>query len=334
MTSLDGDLVTSRHIDGKLYFAVGNSVSIPGPRATWHEEPPLPLDFTPPPIVSGRDQGDARHDAPVQWYWNGTPVIEQVTGYLAYESKASYRERLRRMPLKKLLSQTAFALDKHDQFLSKETLIRPSRVYLGRQLRDNDGHWNMLSLVAVDISQQWAHISASATIIGEEGIVYLSPENVYLAVARSDVPTGDYDSAPEMNSDIHKLRLNHNSIDHVATGLVPGWVADPNMRFTLEHAPLPINSMNERNGLLRLATTSTRYFEFQEERPIALGAAANLLVLQQQGRQLAPIAARFGFELNTTLISAEFKKDSAYLTTYRDSDVIVVDLNKLRRPGT
>jgi uncharacterized secreted protein with C-terminal beta-propeller domain len=302
-TKLDGHLSTSRQIDGQLYLVIGNSLDLPAPIGTWHDEPILPANWS-GQVLSNPTSTPGK---PASAQIDGKPYIEQVTGHFTYETEPQYRARLQRLSLDQLGPRYTSSRSTAGRAVAGG-LINPASFYAGIDARDTYGYWSMSSVVLLDPADGKPGIKSSSSILGAEGLAYVSPDNLYLAVSRYETPMGDW--LGELKTDLYKFHLGRTDVDLVASGQAPGTVLN---QF----------SMDEESGRLRIATTSQR----------TDGSSNNMLVLQQQGKSLQVKGGLTALGFDERIYSARFEGDRGYLVTFRQVDpLFVIDLSNPVKP--
>jgi uncharacterized secreted protein with C-terminal beta-propeller domain len=303
-TRLDGYLSTSREIGGRLYLVIGNSLDLPAPIGAWHDEPQLAANW------SGQVSFNVASSPgkPASAQIDGKTYIEQVTGHFSYETEAQYRARLQRMPLDQLGPRYTSSRSTPDRAVAGG-LINANSFYTGIDGRDTYGYWSMSSVVLLDPTDGKPGIKSSSSVLGAEGLAYVSPDSLYLVVSRYETPMGDW--LGELKTDLYKFHLGSDDVDLVASGQAPGTVLNP-------------FSMDEEAGRLRIATTSER----------SDGSSNNVLVLEQQGKALQVKGGLTGLGFDERIYSARFEGDRGYLITFRQVDpLFVIDLSNPVKPA-
>jgi len=138
---LDGRLITSRAIDGRLYLALGDALDAPTPNTV-----SAAADAAQAAIASASDSGGA-----------------------VYESEQSYRQRLVET-WKTLLPQ--YSIDQQPSV----AMVSAPGVYV----HDADGYANLTSVLLVDMSDAVPAPKSTATIEADAQTAYASTSGLYL----------------------------------------------------------------------------------------------------------------------------------------------------------
>jgi len=309
-SALDGWLTSSREIGGKLYLIMNNGLNPPMPgtidigEPTQTQEPYWGWGYvrlvTPGGVTDGTSI-DLRAEPATMTVWH-----QQYR----YETEDEFRARLEGMSLDDLLPQYSASVRGADGQMVDSSGSLAGQIYVP----DDDSHytWNMSSVVLINLDDPQPGPTASTNIIGMQGDVYASAENLYVTTRVHETPMGDWEG--ETRTDIYKFNLGDSSVDLEATGEVPGWV-------------LNSFSMDEAGDQFRIATSSSES-----------SASNNVFVLREQGRDLKIIGGVTGLALAEKIYAARFVGDKAYLVTFpvasRGWDpLFTVDLSDPTQPG-
>jgi uncharacterized secreted protein with C-terminal beta-propeller domain len=303
---LDGSLNTSRVIDGKLYLVLYNYATMPAPKATYHLVPPLAPDWN----GQTRDYGaDITTPGYIHRYSNlgDKAYLEQVGGYLEYESEASYRKRLSAMSLDELAPSYTSSVPGAQPISGN--LLNPNTVYSGPTSSDSYDYWRMSSVVAIDTGDRKGGIESSAAVTGVSGDnIYVSRNSAYLAASTYETPMGDWQG--EYRTDLYKFDLSPKGINLVASGAAPGSIIDS-------------FAMDEKDGRLRIATTSGTWSE----------RSGNVFVMEQHGQSLQIAGGLSDLGVQESVRSARFDGDRGYIVTFlRQDPLFVIDLSNPIQP--
>ena len=189
---------------------------------------------------------------------------------------------------------------------SRETL-RIDQVYYDGETQGTDAFVN---LMAIDASN--GEHKELSVMTGFASTVYMSQDSLYLTYQKwvgtilwidGEVGTEDEDST---RTTIHKVAVDGLSMEPVATGNVKGWLLD---QF----------SMDEKDGLLRVATT-TSWASLEN----------NVYVL---GPDMSLMGSLEGLAPTERIYASRFIGDTLYLVTFRQIDpLFVIDLKDPTSP--
>jgi uncharacterized secreted protein with C-terminal beta-propeller domain len=161
------------------------------------------------------------------------------------------------------------------------------------------------SIISFDL--ETAAPPATATIVSSAGAVYASADALYLAVAHAWTEGDDV-------STVHKFRISDEPSDtgYVASGAVPGRVLN---QF----------AMDEREGLLRIATTNGHV--------PSPDVASQLSVLGVEGDTLVMVGAIGNIAPTEDIRSVRFDGTRAFVVTFKKTDpLFVFDLSDPAEP--
>jgi len=161
----------------------------------------------------------------------------------------------------------------------------------------------------------------SATILSRTGEVFVSENNVYMAVPHNQAPSTpwfeDWDNHTHV-SVVHKFALprENPSPTYAASGVVKGNV-------------LNSFSMDEYKDFLRIATTTPRSWWMNNSRP----QESVLSVFRQEGSTLQLHGQLDNIAPTEQIYSARFVGDRAYIVTFLQIDpLFAIDLSDPARP--
>lgn len=180
---------------------------------------------------------------------------------------------------------------------------------------------DMLSVVTIDLASGIQVVDATG-VLATGDIVYSSEQNLYVATQRwSDwrwLETGEVSERPEgPTTEIHMFDVSSADIsEYVASGSVDGYLLN---QF----------SMDEHNGVLRVATTTS---------PNGWGADAEseskITVLRPGDASLAKIGEVGGLGKSEQIYSVRFMGDVGYVVTFRQTDPLyTIDLSDPSAPA-
>ena len=292
-TEMDGQLVTSRTVDGQLRLVLTNDMHLPMPIAR-------PVEGT-----SGAEQTapiaeskQIRLAVDMAWY----PVVE--ANYV-YEARDEYLARVREEIFAAGPQFRSMALD--GSVISESPFLSATEIY--RPASHLDQH--AVTVATFDLTSDVMGPAATATIM-TNGLqqVYVDEDSIY--VFAEQAPNQQWSevglwSAGEMpKTGVWKFEIDNQShdIELVATGEFDG-------------ALLNQFAADEHNGRLRVVT---------EARWNSVGQS--LHVLEQVGDELKVVGSLDGIATNEQLYSVRFLENTVFFVTFRQTDpLFVVDLS-------
>jgi len=303
-TRLDGWLVDSRAIDGRVLVVTQDSFDIPAP-AIITIPPPDPQPVDPAPIVPiDPETGEPLPPTgeplaciayPGRWITDGTTY--------RYEDETSYRARL-----EKAWETTAaprFSVSVTGGEGTGGELVALGHTFLPVKAKDN----SMLSVTSFETSDDVAGPDAVTSVAGISGQVYASTSSLYVSAANWGAWWDVTDASSSTN--IYKFDLQQVDAPLVAMGSVPGVALD---QFSFDETD---------DGLLRVATTNG----FGE------AAASGVFVLAASAGNLQTIGSVTGLAKGERIYSVRFVGDRGYVSTFRQVDpLFVINLANPRAP--
>jgi len=167
-----------------------------------------------------------------------------------------------------------------------------------------DREFSLTTVGAVDI-MAGDPIKAKTFLIGSAGTVYVSPENLYIAI------NSPYDYSSPQGTDVYAFALDDGRLSYSAHGTVDGTLLN---QF----------SMDEYGGNLRIATTvedTNRWGNNRFSKVSVLDSRMNVIGSVDN---LAP---------GERIYAARFMGDRLYLVTFRETDpLFVIDVSDPARP--
>lgn len=150
------------------------------------------------------------------------------------------------------------------------------------------------------------------TYLGSGGQLYMSKNNLYLAVPRYDEKAMDQaNSVFTPNTSIYKFSVKDTEVKFQSTADIPGTLLN---QF----------SMDEHNGYFRLVTT--KGYAWDERQP----STNQLLILDENLKQVGMINELAHGE---RIYSARFMGDKIYLVTFKETDpLFVIDASEPSQP--
>ena len=293
-TRLEGSLIATRAVDEQLFAVVRNDLWIPPPIYEAEDLPPSEVD---------PDGKPAPPDgaSPIYLYgYRGPWAQVQYT----YETADEYVQRLRAAPLDDILPGYSVESASGEQLAG--LLDDPAAIYLPPDSLSED----LLTVARIDLSADEPAEPVTTSVQGSGGHVYASRDSLYVAGR----PAMTWRWAPDVawdSSRIYKFDLTRAEIPLAATGVVAGTL---NNQF----------SMDERDGLFRIATTTNSF---------GLRSSNSLFVLQQDGDELVSKGALTNLAVSERIYSVRYVDDLAYMVTFRQIDpLFVIDLSDPTKP--
>jgi uncharacterized secreted protein with C-terminal beta-propeller domain len=178
---------------------------------------------------------------------------------------------------------------------------------------------DMLSIVTIDVGSGLTVVDATGTLATGQTI-YASTENLYVATQGWQAWQWGMGIVPEepeeITTEIHKFDISSSDVtNYVASGQVEGYLLN---QF----------SMDEHEGLLRVATTST---------PAWWGeggdSESQVTLLEDRDGDLAQMGRIGGLGRTEQIYSVRFMGDIAYVVTFRQTDPLyTLDLSNPMNP--
>ncbi|HEV8605386.1 MAG TPA: beta-propeller domain-containing protein [Tepidisphaeraceae bacterium] len=287
-TYLDGNLNTSRQIDGRLYIVLDNSLRLPGPMMITVGEPQEEEDTGRWSWYGVGDRGAIFDLNATSAFADDSSVYTPMKQQYRYETEAEFRARLEGMPLVDLLPGYMTRVSGAEGQIVESSGDLAGEIYTPQHAQNFER--SMLSVVLMDLDDSQPGPTATTSVIGTSAQVYASSKSLYLTSQARETPMGDWQG--ETRTDIYKFSLGESSVDLEASGEVPGWV-------------LNSFSMDEEQDQFRIATSNSEG-----------GASNNVFVLGEHGDQLEIIGGVTGLALSERIFAARFVGDKAYLVTF------------------
>ncbi|MFA5212272.1 MAG: beta-propeller domain-containing protein [Methanoregula sp.] len=168
----------------------------------------------------------------------------------------------------------------------------------------NDQEYSLTTIGAVDI-RATEPVKAKTFFIGSAGIVYVSTNNLYIAI-----PAAGNDRVTR-TTELYAFALDEGRLTYSARGLVDGTLSN---QF----------AMDESGGNLRVATT------LQDNSQSRDGQSSKVTILDDRMRILGTVGS---LAPGQQIYAARFMGDRLYLVTFRETDpLFVIDLVNPRNP--
>jgi inhibitor of cysteine peptidase len=180
----------------------------------------------------------------------------------------------------------------------KETEIPATEIYYSDV---SDYYYMYTTIMAINTQNDDQEPTYETILLGASSNLYVSPDNIYLTFPVWGNGVGD-----SQKTTIHRIHIEGNNIEPVASGEVPGTVLN---QF----------SMDEYDGYFRVATTT--HGETPRNDVYVLNMALNIT------------GSLTGLAPGETIYSARFMGERCYLVTFRSIDpLFVIDLSNPDAP--
>jgi len=190
--------------------------------------------------------------------------------------------------------------------------VSPSDIYYANV---TDYYYEFTTIIAINVQDDSVEPVHETFLLGASRGIYVSQNNIYLAIPRYDV------NASSEKTEIHRFRIEGNSIESEASGEVPGFILN---QF----------SMDEYGENFRIATTTERWTELAPPSSNSIYVLDLDLNIVGRLEDLAP---------GESIHSARFMGTRCYLVTFKKIDPLFVIsledpanpvvLGKLKIPG-
>jgi uncharacterized secreted protein with C-terminal beta-propeller domain len=275
---LDGQFSDSRLLGGRIYLVSQSDFHLPAPTYSCSEVEWTSEDAPENSVATMA----ALEPAIMRWMppiWGGNSCV--------YETEVEYFARLEGQILTTVLpAYTVFDAD--EQIADSGLLADAGSVFrpYGRE------HARLLSVTAIDLTGNPAIADAVAVPTGWVDRVYMSPENLYVAVPTAlTTDDGQFRSAVGLVQ--FALEGPNGGIELNAQGLVAGWLPS-------------VFAMDEHEGYFRIVT----------QEGWGRDASTHLYVLEAVGGQLVTVGDLPGLAPGERLHSVRFMGDQAFVVTF------------------
>ncbi|MGA2498927.1 MAG: beta-propeller domain-containing protein [Tepidisphaeraceae bacterium] len=295
-TTLDGNLDSSRDINGKIYVVLNQDINLPSPLIVQ-----APADTTGGGTTGSTGDGSSGSGSG-STVTGATPADTTSTTTYVYESEAAYRARLEAMDISTLLPGYTVTIG---STTTTGSLVDTSKFYAQQTVSDAYG---MFSVVTIDANNATPQPIDTASVLGCSGDIYMSQDSLYITSTTYDDTMGQWSGDPY--TDIYQFAVTDAGVNFEAAGQVPGWT-------------LNSYSMDESNGYFHIATTTDS----------SDTSSNNIYVMQDQGNTLQVTGSIQGLALSERIYAARFVGDQGYLVTYRQVDpLFTIDLTDPANP--
>jgi uncharacterized secreted protein with C-terminal beta-propeller domain len=184
-----------------------------------------------------------------------------------------------------------------------ETKIPATDIYYSDV---SDNYYMYTTIIAINTQNDDQEPTYETILLGASSNLYVSPNNIYLTIPVWGSDVWGIDVGDFQKSSIHRIHLEGDEMEYVASGEVPGMVLN---QF----------SMDEYDGYFRVATTT------YGETPL------NHIYILDMG--LSIVGSLEGLAPGETIYSARFMGERGYLVTFRQVDpLFVIDLSDPNNP--
>jgi len=298
-TRLDGWLVDSRAIEGRVLVVTQDTFNIPAPEIITipppDPQPPAQKPIVPIDPVTGEPLPPTGEPLlsiafPGPWTDDGTRYV--------YEDEDAYRARLEKAWETTAAPRFSVTVTGGDE--TNGSMVAPGNTFLPLKAKDN----SMLSITSFETSDAIAGPDAVTSVAGISGTVYASTSSLYVSAANWGAWWDVTDASSSTN--IYKFDLQQVDAPLVAMGAVPGVALD---QFSFDES---------EDGLFRVATTN---------------GSSGVFVLAASAGNLQTIGSVTGLAKGERIFSVRFLGDRGYVSTFREVDpLFVIDLANPRAP--
>jgi uncharacterized secreted protein with C-terminal beta-propeller domain len=303
-SQMDGQLVSSRVVDGELRLVLSNSINLPMPIAKPIEgQDPLEPNAGFPPIRFPVLMNPVLFvDGIATDYWQpydaNSSVYETQDEYLARVKDEIFKSA---MPKLKTLGADGSVLEERD-LTDAEDVYRPDSLF----------DRSLTTIATFNLSSNSSGPAATTSIVsGSSPQIYATDDSIYLFSSASNEGNynGIYSSTNATNIQKFAFNPQAHAIRLAAVGRVDG-------QFSNQF------SADETGGYLRVVTSSGWGADGQ-----------NLFVLKQVGGQLNVVGSLTGIAAGEQLHAVRFMGDRAFVVTFRRVDpLFAVDLSDPTHP--
>jgi uncharacterized secreted protein with C-terminal beta-propeller domain len=302
-TEMDGELVTSRAVDGQLRLVLTNGMHLPTPIARPIEQADEveEVEHDPKPIVGGNEPMIADR----LWFF---PMGEP--NYV-YETRDEYLARVREEILESAGPQVR-SLSLDGSVISETPLLDATEIYRPASHLNSSA----VTVATFDLTSNASGPAATETIMTSgRPQVYVDNDSIYVFAEQA---ANDHQSGQGLRflaamptTGVWKFQVDNQSheIELVATGHFDGAILN---QFAAD----------EHDGRLRVVT-----------QPYWSGTGQSVHVLEQDGDELKVVGSLAGVAMAEQLYSVRFIEDTVFFVTFRQVDpLFVVDLSDPANP--
>jgi uncharacterized secreted protein with C-terminal beta-propeller domain len=292
-TTLDGNLSSSRDIDGRVFLVINQNIELPSP---------LILAVEP----ESAEKGNSGH---------GKASVSKAD--YVYESEEAYRARLEAIDLAELLP--GYTVTQGDQ-TTPGSLVDTSKFYVQK---NSDNQNNLFSVVTIDVTAETPQPIDKVSIIGCSGEIYMATDALYVTSTTYEDVMGRWTG--DLYTNIYKFDVVDTGVKFGGAGQVPGQVLNS---FSMDE-----NDGFFRIATTTVTTTETEDTTDATAVWTRPTPSNNIFVLQDSGDTLDVTGALTGLALTERIYAARFEGDRGYLVTFRQMDpLFTVDLSDPTNP--
>ena len=308
-TTFDGELISSRMVEGQLRLVLNHRLELPRPQVI----PNVPVDE---PSVGPSALNDVPDSATLGGrvssllWWPGIP---EPTG--RYETAEAYASRVRQ-ELVEAMTPQVYQVDAAGNPLDVSTLIEPTAI----DVPEAGTVRQLTSVTAFDVTGKQPQPVTTGMFTRGTVEVFATADELY-------VFDGHQSYRPSREPSIELIDIRRWQ-PPVTTVTKVGFAADQSgaptvllvSQGTITGRVLNQFAADEQNGFLRVVV------EVQ-------GEGSGVVVLEQQGESLVAVGSLGGLASNENLYSVRFVGNRAYFVTFRRTDpLFVVDLSNPTTP--
>jgi hypothetical protein len=310
-TTFDGELISSRMVDGQLRLVLNHRLKLPQPQLV-----PIELieDATAAPVAPAHTAADlslGRRPAGLQW-WPDIPKPNR-----RYETDEAYAARVREQLVETMTPQV-YQVDAAGNPLDVSTLVDPTAI----DIPEPGNVRQLTTITTVDVTAARPQSITTGLFTQGEVEVFATTEEVYVFDSHfeeSEPSLGLFDvmwwqpPPPTPVTTVTKVGFGISQLDSPAIDLVS--------QGTFTGRVLNQFAADKQDVFLRVVV----------ETP---WEGSGVVVLEQQGESLVAVGSLSGLAPNENLYSVRFVGDRAYFVTFRMVDpLFVVDLSTPTAPA-
>ena len=305
-TTFDGDLVSSRMVEGQLRLVLNHRLELPRPQV-------IPAEPIEEPTVTPGDSGEekltitlGRRPAGLLWW----PDFPEPTG--RYETAEAYAARVRQ-ELVNAMTPQVYQVDAAGNPLDVSTLVAPTAI----DIPEPGAVRQLTTITTIDVT--------GAQPVATAGLFTRGTVEVFATTDHVYVFDGHQSYASFGDRGLIDIRWWQPPVTTVTkVGFAADQSGSPTVSLvsqgTFTGQVLNQFAADEQDGFLRVVV----------EVP---GEGSGVVVLEQQGESLVEVGSLGGLAPRENLYSVRFVGDRAYFVTFRQVDpLFVVDLSTPTTP--
>ncbi|MBT6642156.1 MAG: hypothetical protein HOB45_03360 [Planctomycetaceae bacterium] len=304
--TIDGELESSRMVNGQLRLVLSNRFASPFPDII----PNNPIsDVVNGPVSPFGNQSRSMLVGPAsRRQWLPSSNSSKVLG--TYETAESYSLRVRRAVLESMSPQV-YSVDANDNPLDVTALCHPTAIDVPQVGR----YQQLTTITAIDvIGEQHQPMVTTGFFTKGSLEVFATTEDIYVFEQNATPSWSGVGILPWVQQSTNVTKVAFNSVESGSPRV--SLVAQGTFRGTV----LNQFAADEQAGFLRVVV------ETWDE-------GSGVVVLEQQGESLSEVGALRGLASNENLYSVRFVGNRAYFVTFRQTDpLFVVDLSSPTDP--